>query len=288
MLNSPPSPNEAFFKLPQIVYAQDPFYISEDRSLTEWLFSDAHDFFEEGESWVGIESGKTRLAGFFHPSYYAPHTAYFGYWETVDEWEPNQKLFTEFEAWARSKNARQIYGPINFTTIHNYRLQLDTFDAPCFPYEPHNPPHYIKLCERLGYTLSDTYYTSKGGIEPISYIFKKPNPYYKKIKSNFKIDYLDKYFLLDRVNDFYEVAFASLDKNTCLSKLSLNTFRKSYLEPLAKKLCPITSRYVLDSEGALAGFSWIFPDWGSIACQSYPSPHCDKRYRLRKTFPPAA
>ena len=134
-------PDAAFLDLPSRVYGQDPHWLGEDRESVLRQFEEASNT-PDLRVWARAWPGKARLAAFFSPNQMVDDlpTAFFGFWETEEYFPANEELFREAEDWARQQGARQLLGPINFSTFNPYRVRLNHFDKGSFPGEPYNPP----------------------------------------------------------------------------------------------------------------------------------------------------
>src|SRR4030042_961503 len=139
------------------VYRGDPNWIPESPGMLKLAFGPHNRYFDKNSAWIGCEPDMARLAGFYNPDLLIndQHVAFFGYWETIDAYHANRKLFSEFESWARDKGAVTVYGPINFTTFGSYRIRLDRFEDGCYPGAPYNPPYYPRFLEGLGFKIED-------------------------------------------------------------------------------------------------------------------------------------
>ena len=145
-----------FFRIAQEVYSGDLRWIPEDENAVRTSFSPQNPYFKSCEVWVQTQDRDARLVGFFNPSLRIldETVAFFGFWETGEDLEPNRQLFQKMEGWAKAKGAKRIYGPINFTTFGDYRLRLQESQDGPYPGEPYNPPYYISLLADLGYAAA--------------------------------------------------------------------------------------------------------------------------------------
>ena len=92
-----------------------------------------------------------RLAGIF-PKDAAGGTAYFGFWETVDDAALNTRAFDQLRAEAAARGFARVQGPLHGSTYFPYRLRLG--EVPSwgqFDREPVNPPYYPQLLAEAGF-----------------------------------------------------------------------------------------------------------------------------------------
>lgn len=90
--------------------------------------------------------------------YKEAHTAYFGFFECMDDEDVAKALFDSAERWAASRGMRTILGPISPTPNQTLGLLLNDFDNPPFVYVPYNPEYYVRLIEKLGYAKHEDHY----------------------------------------------------------------------------------------------------------------------------------
>ena len=265
-----PFPGE-FHAVAKRVYRDDPDWIPESPGMLAFLFGPRNRYFERNAAWIACEPGAARLAGFYNPELLigGRRVAFFGYWETMDSGAVNDALFTEFESWARSKGARDIYGPINFTTFGSYRIRLDRFDAGCFHGEPYNPPHYRRLLEDMGYRLCQRYVSLLTDIRvkfPQLYDLAKDD-IARAERDGFTLEPLEPSFLLDNADELYSFVDGIFSGNFAYTGIGREEFRNGFAAPLARMLCPRSSVMARSPGGEIAGFFITIPDYRELLRQ---------------------
>ncbi len=86
--------------------------------------------------------------------------AYFTLFETVNDKEVINLLFTEVEKYAQKKGMTQIKGPISPTNGDDFRgLLVKNFETPPSLLESYNPPYYKSLIEDVGYKSYYEFYS---------------------------------------------------------------------------------------------------------------------------------
>jgi hypothetical protein len=148
-----------FINLPWKIYQNDPCWVPPlrmdmkkllDRKKHPFFGHSSADFFlarRNGE-WVG------RIAAILnnnHNQYHAEQTAFFGFFESVNEKDVASALLGRAEDWARERGMRQLRGPANYSTNETVGLLVEGFDSPPCIMMPHNPPHYSGLLEDNGF-----------------------------------------------------------------------------------------------------------------------------------------
>jgi GNAT superfamily N-acetyltransferase len=104
---------------------------------------------------VAVRDGKDvgRITAHLDRAYDAYHggaTAFFGFFESVDDAGVAHALLDAAVAFARVHGARELFGPFNFTTNHQVGLLVENFDRPPTVEMTYNPPWYGALLERYG------------------------------------------------------------------------------------------------------------------------------------------
>ncbi len=95
-----------------------------------------------------------RITAHVDRAYDAHHggkTAWFGFFESVDDPRVAHALLDEAVAFARARAATQIFGPCNFTTNHQLGMLVENFDRPPFVEMTYNPPWYEALVTSYGF-----------------------------------------------------------------------------------------------------------------------------------------
>lgn len=273
---NPSSPlPEAFLDLPAQVYANDPFWLGESPEAVRRQFSHLNPWFHEGEAWVGVIPGKARLAGFLVPGQLidGEQAAFFGYWETIHELEPNLQLFNELTAWARSHGATRIYGPINFTTFGANRLRTDAFEHGAFPGEPWNPPYYPALMEQLGFEVRYRYLSTFARVGDILPAIKKDYLRVRpQLEKAIRFTEMTPAFWLSHLDELYGFVGEVFGANFAYTPISLDTFRMACGEDFARRFCPRTSILAQSLDGRIAGFFLVYPDYGPLMRRALPDP----------------
>lgn len=259
--------DEQFLQLPFQVYRNDRHWLGEDSQSIRAAFSDQNDFFENGKAWVGC-SDQCRLAGFIEEESVigGKKCAYFGFWESQNDLEENQRLFSQFEEWARSQGVEVVFGPINFNTYGLNRLRLDGFEQPAFLGEPYNPFYYPEILQSLGYTVCYRY-QSRFHSAPEVWA-EEMMPYYleqkQRLNSQFKVEALSQAVWMQNLDELYQVIDVAFQDNFAYRPISKSLFKQGFGKDFIEKSCPNTSNIMFDSENRIAGFFIAFPDYAPL------------------------
>lgn len=260
-----------FFQVAKRVYQGDPNWIPENEGKIKQQFYKSNGYFERGQARVFSSGKDARLVGFYNPDTKIENetVVYFGFWESQNSFEINQKLFTQLEDWSRSLQADRIYGPINFTTYQANRLRIDNFDKASFIDEPYNPEYYPELLKQLGFEKKYGYTTAiNQSVDNLVKQIELPFMALKKpIEDQFDFQPLTAETWLKNLEQLYPLVDSIFKENFAYSSISWQSFKSLCGESFAKKLCPKSSVIVHDKEGEIAGFFITYPDYGSLVNQ---------------------
>src|SRR5262249_33021381 len=115
-------------------------------------------FFQHAEMqlWVATRGSRDigRIAGILDRS--QPHgatgpSAFFGFFETIDDKEVSRLLFQAVMDWARQKGAQALLGPANPTLNDECGLLVDGYDSRPVFMMTYNPRYYAPLIEAEGF-----------------------------------------------------------------------------------------------------------------------------------------
>src|SRR5229473_109195 len=97
-----------FLKLSYLIYHDDPHWVAPLLDDLKKVFTDANPLFQHAEMklWVATRDGKDvgRIAGILdrsHNSFHKERSAFFGFFESIDDSEVSRALFSRVEAWGR-------------------------------------------------------------------------------------------------------------------------------------------------------------------------------------------
>ena len=148
-----------FLKLAYSIYGNDPNWVAPLLMDVKKVFSDANPLFQHAEMqlWIARRDGRDvgRIAGIIdrnHNEFHGERTAFFGFFESINDSAITARLFETVSAWAREKGMSRILGPMNPTTNDECGLLVDGFDTPPVLMMTYNPRYYAPLIEGAGCT----------------------------------------------------------------------------------------------------------------------------------------
>jgi GNAT superfamily N-acetyltransferase len=118
-------------------------------------------FFEhaEAEYFLAERGGAVvgRIAAIANRAHNEAHhdrVGFFGFFESVDDQAVADALLETAAGWLGSRGFDTMRGPASFSTNDESGLLVDGFDTPPVLLMPHNPPYYLALLERAGFTTA--------------------------------------------------------------------------------------------------------------------------------------
>lgn len=148
-----------FLEMPYLLYRGDRCYVPPLRAQAKATFDRrTYPLFKhsEAEFFLALDAGRPagRIVAFRN----VPHlertgdgTGFFGFFESVENYEVARRLFDAAAGWLAGKGLTSVVGPENYTTNEACGLLIDGFDDPPVVMMPYNKPYYAGLVERYGF-----------------------------------------------------------------------------------------------------------------------------------------
>ena len=148
-----------FIRLPWKIYRRDSFWVPPlIVDMKKMLNREKHPFFSHSSAdfflarrngeWVG------RIAAILnnnHNRFHGERTAFFGFFESVNDPGVAAALLNQAERWARERGMACLRGPVSYSTNDPAGLLVEGFaSSPCVMM-PHNPAYYADLIEGAGF-----------------------------------------------------------------------------------------------------------------------------------------
>lgn len=157
-----PADWNTFIDLPWKIYGEDPNWVPPLRiAVKDLLDVRKNPFFKHafmhpvlafrGDECVG------RIVGVVdenHNKFHSEKTAFFGFFESIDDQAVADLLLDEVAKWSRSKGMETLRGPMNPSTNHECGLLVEGFNDPPSVMMTYNPPYYGPLLEKWGLAKS--------------------------------------------------------------------------------------------------------------------------------------
>jgi GNAT superfamily N-acetyltransferase len=141
-----------FLRVSERIYRHDPHWVAPLWVDCHKRFSDGNPFLQHAEIalWVASHNGEDvgRLAGItdrLRRDAPGESTAYFGFFEAVNDVEVSQALFEAVSVWTKQEGADVLLGPMNPSANDECGLLVDGFDRAPVLLMAYNPRYYEEL-----------------------------------------------------------------------------------------------------------------------------------------------
>jgi GNAT superfamily N-acetyltransferase len=129
-------------------------------------------FFEHGEAEYLLAERNGEVVGRIaaisnrlHNETHQDRVGFFGFFECIDDQAVADALLDAAADWCRTRGHDLLRGPASFSTNDECGLLVEGFDSPPTIMMPHNPPYYVRLIERSGFTKAKDLWVYQGGRE---------------------------------------------------------------------------------------------------------------------------
>jgi GNAT superfamily N-acetyltransferase len=147
-----------FLEVSYLIYRDDPLWVAPLLMDLKLVFTEKNPLFTHAEMalWVARRDGRDvgRIAGIIdqtHNEVQKEQTAFFGFFESVNDSEVSRLLFQAVREWARSKGMKRLLGPMNPTSNDECGLLVDGFDSSPIFMMTYNPRYYVDLVDADGF-----------------------------------------------------------------------------------------------------------------------------------------
>jgi len=149
-----------FIRLPWKIYKGDPYWVPPlIMDMKKLLDKKKHPFHlhSTADYFLARRNGEYvgRIAAILnnnHNKFHSEQTAFFGFFETINDAEVAAALFETAENWARAKGMNVLRGPANYSTNETCGLLVEGFEASPRVMMTYNPKYYVDLIEGRGFT----------------------------------------------------------------------------------------------------------------------------------------
>lgn len=181
-----------------------------------------------------------------------------GFFESVDRQDVADALFRHAAAWARTRGAARIVGPMDGDTWHRYRVNVGPFARPPFPMEPWNPAYYQALWERAGFRQLESY--SSKWIDDVSALLAALEPGVARSESRgVHIRGLDRDRIEDELALVHDISSSIFADAFLYTPIALGEFRSLYAG-VERFLDPDLVIFAIAPDGAAVGFVFAYAD----------------------------
>ncbi|MBG0771419.1 MAG: hypothetical protein H0S82_06900 [Anaerolineaceae bacterium] len=160
---------QAFIQFPFDLYRDNPLWVPPMRMEMRKIFRPDYAFYQYGEAAFLLaldEDGRVlgRLAvanNHRYNDFHKTKTAFFYYFETIDDQAVANALFEHGFEWARQQGLDHVLGPKGLTVLDGFGMLVKGFEyQPAFG-QPYNPDYYPGMIEAIGFTKVKDIYTGR-------------------------------------------------------------------------------------------------------------------------------
>lgn len=147
-----------FIDFPNHLYKDDPNYVTPLLSERKEFFDKKTNPFYKGATtklFLAVRDGQDlgRIAtciNYRHNAYHEDQTGFFGFFDTVDDYEVAQMLLKVAMITLKKAGMDRMRGPMNFSTNHEVGFLVEGFDSPPHVMMTYNQPYQVQLAEKFG------------------------------------------------------------------------------------------------------------------------------------------
>ncbi len=147
-----------FIHFPWKVYRDDPNWVPPlIMDMKEKLNRNKNPFFEHADMDLFLAFKGDELVGRIaaildenHNKVHDEKTAFFGLYESFDDFEAAQSLLAKATEWGKEKKMEVLRGPMNLSMNDECAFLLEGFDSPPVIMMSYNPRYYLELMEKCG------------------------------------------------------------------------------------------------------------------------------------------
>jgi len=210
-----------FFDVADGIYAPDPNWVAPLRDDLSKVFALENPFFRHAEMQIfiarrdGVDCGRiVAILDRAHNEFHGEKTAFFGWFESVNDRGVSDLLFEAAALWARERRMKVLRGPANPSLNDECGLLVEGFDSPPVLMMTYNPRYYEALYEAAGFRKAKDLlaFWFEIGPEPMAR-FEKINARLRRSEPGFRTQKITKSSLARDLPKVREVYNAAWEKN---------------------------------------------------------------------------
>lgn len=166
---------DEFLDVVEEVYRDDPKFVRPLDFELRGRLKKSNPFFEHAEATIFTAHRDGRVVGRATAQIdhawnerYSEKTAFFGFFDTIDDQEVATRLLESAETFAKSRGMDRIIGPMSLNSNEEMGCLVDGFDTPPMVLMPHHRSYQGGLIEGAGYAKLKDLYAWKYVVAPLS------------------------------------------------------------------------------------------------------------------------
>ena len=270
---------QEFCDLPNKMYRGNKYYIPPLYMDEKAIFTKKNIYNESCDQvfYLAYKDGKAvgRIQGIIQKDYNRIHNekrARFTRFDSINDLEVSNALFSAFQKWAKEKEMDTLCGPLGYSDLEREGLLIEGFEELCTFEEQYNYPYYQSLIESFGFMKEvdwvESYITfdesKKDKIEAITKrIMESKNLHYvTRLKGESKSHFIDRvtpgvFYLID---EGYKKLYGTMPFTDKMKESIISEF-KLFIDP--KYVC-----IVADQNERYLAFGLAFPAFGEALQKS--------------------
>ena len=254
-----------FVDLPYALHRGDPGFVPPLRMETERLLSPSNPFFRYGQMqcFLAARGGQpaARCAAFVNSRLRVDGDTVgsIGLFDSNGDWEATREALAAAVKWLRARGMRRIWGPMDFSIFHGYRLMTAGFGTTPFYGEPRNPPGHPALLERFGFRPICHWRSWDLHVDDLRTRFENDRFPRAMARRGFGLREVSLERFDEELQAFHDIVIDGFRDNLGFSNIELDEFVSLYggLRHIARpELMPL----VVDASGSPAACAFIIPD----------------------------
>jgi GNAT superfamily N-acetyltransferase len=261
-----------FIQFPNILYRNDPNFVPELYISQKAMFDrKKYPFFTHSKVDFFLAHKSKQVAGRIalirnnnHISYTGERCGFFGFFESINDYEVAKVLLDKAIAWIRNEGLESITGPENFTTNDSCGFLTEGFDNPPVFMMPYNKPYYIGFFESYGFKkkldLGSYRIPSNKIPEKIAHLLHEVEE--KTKKNSILIRPINFKGFDEEIRKFREIYNYAYEKNWGFVPLNEDEFRFQAKE--LRKIADPQSVIIAEKDNKIIAFLCAVPDINQI------------------------
>lgn len=205
-----------------------------------------------------------RIAGIINHNHNSTHndkTAFFGFFDCINDTDVAKKLLESVENWLYQKGFDTVIGPTNPSINDEIGMLVDGFDSPPILMMTYNPRYYNDLLENCGYSKAKDVYAYL--LEPSTFINEKAVRMQEIIKKRYEIvisevDLKNKTQFKKDVQTLKEIYNSAWVPNWGFVKWTDEEF--DYIAKDLKMIAEPKLALIVEAKSKIAGFGLALPN----------------------------
>jgi hypothetical protein len=261
-IDDDPSLLDRFLALPSQIYDSSATLTEQ----TRWQISEANPFFRYGSAkhFLTLDGGRAvaRCSAILNRRLAATGEAIglIGFFESIDDEAAAHSCLRAATSWLQAQGTRVVWGPMQFSIWHGYRLMTRGFEHPSFLGEPRNPSYYPRLFESFGFSPLARWRSWDLSRAALKQIVDSANSTAPELQaSGFRAVPFDPNQFQESLGDLHHLADVGFRDNIAYSSVDFDEFEAIFnrMRPL---IFPDLVLIVRDRTDAPHGFVYCYPD----------------------------